>query len=643
MSDVTPLVLPADDWAGWLAGRVDGQLATARALLDQLKDGTDRTSEQVLTLWNDADIAVRSAASASSLFNEVHPAADVRAVAEARTQDVERLVTDRGLDRELYDVVAATTADGLDADTARLRVHVLRDFRRSGVDRDDATRDRLRAISERLTELDQDFSRIVRDDTRSIRVRPDQLGGLPPDFVEAHPAGDDGLVELTTDYPDLIPVRTFATDAGVRLDLTVESLNRGWPDADAVLRELFDLRHEYATLLGYPGWPDYDAEVKMIGRGDAIAEFVDRIADGAQARAHRDYDTLLARARRDDPARDSLARSDTMYYEELVRREQYDVDAQEVRAYFDFPAVRAGLLDVTGRLFGVEYRDVPDAPRWHSDVSVHDVVRDGAVLGRIYLDLHPRPNKYKHAAQFDLVGGITDVQLPEGALVCNFPRGLMEHDHVVTLFHEFGHLVHHVLGGAQRYARFSGVATEWDFVEAPSQMLEEWAWDADVLRTFARNAAGEAIPRELVERMRTADEFGKGIFVRTQMFYAALSYYVHRDRPADITELVKELQAKYDLLAYLPGTHFHASFGHLGGYSSGYYTYMWSLVIAKDMFSAFDRSDLFAPEVAHRYRDRILARGGSRDAADLVADFLGRSYAFDAFASWLAAAPDVPS
>jgi len=536
-------------------------------------------------------------------------------------------------------VVAATSADGLDPESARLREHVLRDFRRSGVDRDDATRERLRTISERLTELDQEFSRIVRDDTRSIRVRPGQLAGLPQDFVDAHPPGEDGLVELTTDYPDLIPVRTFVADPQVRLDLTVASLNRGWPAADAVLQELVDLRHEYATLLGYRGWPDYDAEVKMIRTGAAIAEFIDRIAAGADARARRDYDTLLARARREDPDRRTLARSDVMYYEELVRRERYQVDAQEVRRYFDFPAVRGGLLQVTGRLFGIEYRDVPDAPRWHPDVSVHDVVRDGVVLGRIYLDLHPRPNKYKHAAQFDLVPGVHGVQLPEGALVCNFPRGLMEHDHVVTLFHEFGHLLHHVLGGDQRYVRFSGVATEWDFVEAPSQMLEEWAWDADVLQTFARNAAGEPIPRDLVERMRTADEFGKGIFVRTQMFYAALSYYLHQDRPADITALVQELQARYDLLDYIPDTHFHASFGHLGGYSSGYYTYMWSLVIAKDMFSAFDRTDLFAPDVAHRYRDEVLARGGSRDAADLVASFLGRPYSFDAFNAWLAGTP----
>jgi thimet oligopeptidase len=166
-------------------------------------------------------------------------------------------------------------------------------------------------------------------------------------------------------------------------------------------------------------------------------------------------------------------------------------------------------------------------------------------------------------------------------------------------------------------------------------MLEEWAWDTTVLQSFATNGAGEPIPTELVEKMRRADEFGKGFQARTQMFYAALSYQVHARVPEEVTALVQQLQAAYDLFSYVPETHFQASFGHLEGYTSGYYTYMWSLVIAKDLFSAFDETDLFDADVAHRYRDRILAAGGSKDAADLVEDFLGRPYTFDAFEAWL--------
>ena len=219
--------------------------------------------------------------------------------------------------------------------------------------------------------------------------------------------------------------------------------------------------------------------------------------------------------------------------------------------------------------------------------------------------------------------------------MCNFSRGLMEHGDVVTLFHEFGHLVHHVLGGHQRWARFSGVATEWDFVEAPSQMLEEWAWDADVLRGFATDDDGEPIPADLVRRMREADEFATAFLVRTQMFYAALSYYLHLERPADIPQRMLELYDRYSLVRPLPDTHFYAGFGHLEGYTSGYYTYAWSQVIAKDLFAQFDPANLLDPVVAHRYRDDILVPGGSGDAAALVATFLGRPFSFDAFAAWL--------
>lgn len=640
MTDLEPLALPAGEWRDWLAGRVDGHLATARQLLDQLKDGTERSAEQVLELWNDADIALRGADSVAGLFSEVHPDSAVRTLAEERAQEIAKMLTERGQDKALFAVIDSTAAADLADETAgRLREHVLRDFRRSGVDRDDETLARLKEISERLTVLDQDFSRVIREDVRSITIRPEQLAGLPQDYVEAHPAGAEGLVTITTDYPDFLPFRTFAKDADARLQLMTEFLNRGWPDNDAALQEMFALRDEQARILGYQTWPDYDTDVKMIGSSPAVAEFIARIADAAEPSGRRDAQTLLDRRRQDEPDATTLDAASSGYYSELVRRENFDVDAQEVRRYFDFARVRTGLLDVTGRLFGVEYREVP-APVWHEDVTAYDVVVDGERRGRIHLDLHPRQGKFKHAAQFDLVGGITDRQLPEGVLVCNFPRGLMEHNDVVTLFHEFGHLVHHVLAGRQHWARFSGVATEWDFVEAPSQMLEEWAWDADVLQTFARDADGNPIPRELVDRMRAANDFGKGLFVRTQIFYTALAYEVHRDRPADLTERVKELQARYDLNAYIEGTHFHAAFGHLSGYTSAYYTYMWSLVIAKDLFSAFG-DDLFAPEVAHRYRDRVLAQGGRKDAAVLVEDFLGRPFEFDAFAAWLDRAPEV--
>lgn len=640
-SALTHLTLPGspDGWGDWLKERCTDQLATARALVAAIKEAPPTDATTLVSDWNEVSIALHNALSAASLFSQVHPQEAIRSLAEVAQQEGNQLSTDLGLDRDLFEVFAAANSTGLDEDAARVLRLTLRDFRRAGVDQDEQTRARLRELGDAELVADQEFGKNIRDDVRTISLAPDQLAGLPQDYIDAHPVGTDGRATITTDYPDVIPFMTFALDAEARRALVMQFNNRAWPVNDVVLQKLLGLRAEHAKILGFDSWADFDAEVKMIGRGAAIGDFIDQIAAASEESGRRDLAVLLERLRLDRPEVNVVDRADSTFYNEVVRRERFDVDAQQVRRYFEFAAVRQGLLDVTGRLFGLSYARVQDAVSWHEDVAVYDVQLDGEPLGRIYLDLHPRDGKYKHAAQFDLVAGIRERQLPEGVLVCNFGRGLMEHSEVVTLFHEFGHLVHHLLAGRHQWARFSGVATEWDFVEAPSQLLEEWAWDADVLRTFATDDSGEPIPEELVAKMRAGEDFGKGCFARNQMFYAALSYRLHQEPVEEITAVVKELQAAYDLYAHVEGTHFHASFGHLGGYSSAYYTYMWSLVIAKDLFSAFDRDDLFAPENARRYRDVILAAGGSKDAAELVSEFLGRPYNIKAFSTWLEEAP----
>lgn len=632
-ADTTVFPAPDADWRAFLADTVDASLAAARSHLATLKDGTERTTEQVLDLWNESDVALGRGSMAAHLLAEVHPDPELRAAAEAGAQAAEDLATERDLDHELWQVLAATSADGLDADAARLREHVLRDFRRAGVDRPEQERDRLRALAQRCTELGLEFARNIREGARSIRVRPEQLDGLPDDFRAEHPAGDDGLVTLTTEYPDLLPVRTYAHDAGVRTALTAEYLRIGWPQNAPVLAELLRLREERATLLGYPDWPTYDAEVKMIGSGEAIAAFVERLDALTAEPASRDVDVLLTRFRADDPAATAVTPADSLYYDQVVRREQHDVDAQEVRRYFRYDAVRTGVMDTVARLLGLELTRV-EAPTWHADVEVYDVASDGERIGRVYLDMHPRPGKFNHAAQFPLVPGVAGRHLPEGVLVCNFSTGTLEHDDVLTFFHEFGHLVHEILGGGQRWSRFAGVATEWDFVEAPSQLLEEWAWDPGVLGAFATDADGTPIAADLVARMRAADAFGRGAWTRRQLNFTALSYGLHAAPPEDLDAYTAEVDARFGPFAPLPDTHQVNGFGHLNEYGSAYYTYLWSLVIAKDLRTAFG-DDLMDPEVGRRYRDAILAPGGTADAADLVERFLGRPTTFDAFEEWL--------
>jgi thimet oligopeptidase len=641
---------PAADAARALTGTPEELLRLCRADMQRARAGADRFAaggaarEEALRTFDDAFVALADASSRASLARNVHPDARMRDAAETCEQEVDALSTELSLDRRLYDALRAVDLAGADAVDRWLVEKSLRDFRRAGVDRDDATRARVRALREELVRIGQEFGRNIREDVRRAAFAPEELAGLPPDWLRARPAGPDGKVQVSTDNVDYVPVVTYA-----RREATREALWRLYrvraPGNVEVLGRILERRAELARLLGYESWAAYATEDKMIASADAAAAFVERIAQASKPRLERDYAQMLERKRRDDPSAARVFPWDALHLQERVRSERYGYDTQAVRAYFEYGRVKQGVLDLTGRLFGVTWRPAAGAPTWHPDVEAYDVLdrASGALLGRIYLDMHPREGKYKHYAQFTLANGTRGRRLPEGALVCNFPRpgaepALLEHGEVKTFLHEFGHLLHHVLGGHTRWAAHAGVATEWDFVEAPSQLLEEWAWDPDVLASFARHhETGQPIPRDLVRRMKAADEYGKGFQVRQQMFYAALSLELHRRDPAglDTTKVAADLMQRYTPFQHVEGTWFQASFGHLEGYSALYYTYMWSLVIAKDLFGEFEQRGLMDEATARRYRAAVLEPGGSKPAEALVRDFLGRPHGFEAWTRWL--------
>jgi thimet oligopeptidase len=630
-------------------------LRRAQALRPQLIAGAPRTVDETLERYNELLTAASASNALAGLMSEVHPDEAIRDAARECEQEVSRFYSDLALDRDLYDALAAVEVSGADAETQRFLAHTLRDYRRAGVDQPPEVRARLKQIDEELTRLGQNFSKNISEDVRAIEVTdPARLAGLPADFIASHPPDRGGKIRITTDYPDYNPFITYATDDELRHQLYVAFRSRGDQHNEAALCEILKLRAEKAGLLGFANWADYITADKMIGSGSRAAEFIDKVWKLASPRAEQDYKELLRQLQELSPGATAVADWQKMWLENLVKKQRYEVDAGEVRQYFPYDRVLAGLLEITAEIFELTYVPAGDAERWHPSVLAYDVVRgrggEQTKLGRIYLDMHPRDGKYKHAAQFPLKDGVRGVQLPEGVLVCNFPApdpggpgrpasaGLMEHDDVVTMFHEFGHLMHHVLGGHQRWISQSGISTEWDFVEAPSQMFEEWAWSYDTLKRFARHhETGEVIPRSLVDNMRRADKFGLGTATVQQIFYAALSLGFHRGDPDALDQLaeVQRLQKRYTPFAYVPGTRFHTSFGHLVGYSAMYYTYLWSLVIAKDLLTPFQARGLMSTEVTYAYRDKVLVPGGSRDAADLVRDFLGRSYDFAAYEKYL--------
>jgi len=624
-------------------------LAWARAYRSRIAavEG-NRTIENTLVPYNEMMMHLDAAASECTLFRQVHPEAMVRDVARTGEQSVAAYVTAINLDRELFEAFKALDVHGADAGTKFLVEKRLRDFRRAGVDKPDDVRRRIAGLNDEIVKIGQEFSKNITDAENRREIVLESLGelaGLPQDWIDKHPLDYQGRIHVSVRTPDYVPFMTYAHNAEARRRLYVESRNRGYPDNEEVLGRLLARRHELAQLLGYPNYAEYITEDKMIGTAGNAASFIDRIAQISSTPADQDYHQLLERKRKDLPGAEKVEDWEKSYYEQLVQAEVYAFDAQAVRPYFNFPDVRQGLFDVTQKLLGLTYRQVEGLNLWHESVTAWDVYDGNELLGRFYLDLHPRKDKYGHAAQFDYRTGISGRRLPQSALVCNFPNpadsngtALMEHDDVVTFFHEFGHLLHALLAGNQKWIGNSGISTEWDFVEAPSQMLEEWCFNYDSLALFAKHyQTGETIPRELVDKLRRASDFGKGLQAAHQMFYAAVSLNYYNRDPAglDSTRLMMELQDRYSPFDYVRDTHFQCSFGHLDGYSAIYYTYMWSKVIAKDMFSQFEKDGVLNGKTARRYRDSVLEPGGSKKAAQLVRDFLGRPYSFDAFEAWL--------
>lgn len=659
-----PCLAASDDWsldalplnrtAAELTADTEANLAQARAIRERiLAVEGPRTVENTLVPMNQLYMHIDAASSENNLFEEVHPDESVRDAAEEGSRTVSSFITQLSLDRGLYEALAAIDLTDADDATKFAVMKELRDYRRAGVDQPRDVQLLIEKLNEEIVELGQDFSRNIKDDVREILLDDvSQLEGLPADYIAAHPVQSDGKIHIDTTYPDYIPFMKYSTHPELREAFYLEYTNRGYPDNVVVLETLIAKRDEKARLLGYPNWAAYVTEDKMVGSQDHAAAFIDRIAAVSKDAAGRDYQMLVDAKRHDFPDATEVADWEKGYYSEQVRAEQYDFDSQAARPYFDYENVRQGIFDVTSQLFGVRYEQVEGLDLWDDEVTAWDIFDGDEQLGRFLLDMHPRDDKYGHAAQFGYRSGIEGERLPVAVLVCNFPNpadssdgvALMDFGQVSTYFHEFGHLLHTMFAGHRQWAMNSGIATEWDFVEAPSQMLEEWLYDAETLQSFAKHyQTGEPIPAELIAKIRAAEDFGKGINTAHQAFYAALSFncYARPVETLDTTELVKELQAKYSPFAYVDGAHFQCNFGHLNGYSAIYYTYKWSEVIAKDMFSKFAEEGVLNQETARLYREKVLAPGGSKPAAELVEDFLGRPYGFESFKEWLdRGAPD---
>ncbi len=621
------------------------RLAAAQKAIDEVVAVKEaRTVDNTLVPFDEAVHQLGSAQYFAGLMQQVHPDATFRDHATAMFQKAGAAATALSLNQDVYKALQALDVSKADPATRYYVQRQLLEFKLAGVDKDQETRDRLKKLQDQLNEEQSMFDRNISDGQKSITANSvSELDGLPQDYIDRHKPGADGKIQITTNYPDLLPVLKFAKNDALRKRLYEAYQTRAYPKNLDMLKKMMQTRYEIAQLLGYKSWADYNAADKMILKGQNIADFIQQVDSAAKPVAKREFALLLEEKRKSDPKATQIGDYELQYLQEQVRRAKYNFDSQSVRPYLPFDGVKKGILDTASKLFQLEFRQEKDVPSWDPAVETWNVYDHGKMTGRFYLDLHPRPGKYSHAEMVPVLDGIRGKQLPEAILVCNFPAptaddpGLMEYADVVTFFHEFGHLIHWIVS-SQQWAGVSGLTMESDFVEAPSQMLEEWMRSPQVLASFARNyKTGEPIPAELVERMNRASAFGRGTWAMTQNEYTAVSYDLYKSNPqtTEPDAVTQQDVRRYTLLTQTPGTHMWASFTHLSGYSSAYYTYLWDKVIAEDFFRQFDQENLLAGDTPMRYRRVVLEPGGTMSANDLVKNFLGRPQNMTAFQHWM--------
>jgi thimet oligopeptidase len=630
----------AEALAAWVGARLAAHEAALAALL--AVDGA-RTLENSLRLYDTAIEQLSLAGAQAGVLNSVAADKAVRDQAQLEAQRVAMAGSALSLNRAVYDAVAAIELEGASPATKHFVQRTLLAYRLAGVDKDQATRDRLQALHEKASRLSLDFNRNIQEGGKTIETAAAELDGLPADYIARFPADGEGRVTLSTDPPDMQPVMTFAKSAALRERMFLAYNTRAYPANKEILEALLATRQEIATVLGFRSWADLATADQMMGSAANVRAFLAKLDEASREGARREHELILEFARRQEPDLTTIGITGRAFRYEQFRRSAFDFDSQSVRPYFPYAQVEAGVLETAARLFKIEFRR-STAPAWHAAVSVFDVLDGGQIVGRFYLDMHPREGKDKWFSAAPIVPGILGRALPEAALICNFPDssgddpGLLQYSDVVTYFHEFGHLMHAILGGRTEWAGISGFATEGDFIEVPSQMLEEFVRDEKLLQAFAKHyQTGEILPSESIRKMKLAGAFGRADWVRSQLYYTTLSLDLHDHDPAtlDLDSTMRRLYESLQPWTWLEGNRMYASFSHLTGYSSNYYTYAFDKVIALDFFAQFDPRDLLGCDAGRRYRETVLEQGGSKPGRQMVRDFLGRDEEFQPFSNWL--------
>ena len=627
-------LIPVFD-AATISARCDGELASVRKQLKAMeaRKGADGIFAELNAL------TIRFADFAYPVYLLQNVASD-KATRDAAQACLEKLLP---FETEVYQSVAlyrrVQAVKPKDLTDTVYQQDLFEKFEDGGATLPPEKRKRAKEIIDELERMSLAFQKNINDDATTVTITPAEADGMPEPWKAARKRDDSGNFVLGMDYPTYVPFLELATNADARKRVWMAKSREGGEKNLKILEQALQLRYELAQLHGQPDFASYVLKRRMAQTPAAVYDFLGKVKSAADPLQAKEFGELRAEKARLDgtPLADTkLNRWDVNFLKERVRKARYSVDQEALRAYFPTEASVQYAMRLASSLYGVEFV-ARDVPRWHSDVRYYDVYdrlpdgKRGAFVGGIYLDLFPRDGKYNHAAAFPVRGVSTLAnRTPISVLVANLNAKGLNHEELETLLHEYGHVLHGVLSKT-RYVDQSGTSVKRDFVEAPSQMFEEWARRDEPLALFAQICPTcPRLTKEQIAQLDAARKFGRGNFFARQGEYALYDMRLHTGAPgAPMPPWIAIENA--GPLGFVEGSLFPAGFGHLlGGYAAGYYGYMWSQVIALDMLSAFD-GKLMNPAVGQRYRQTILASGGQRQPHALVEAFLGRKPNSDAF------------
>ena len=605
------------------------EFTTAITQFEQLKIKKNANAAPYLAQWDAMGANFNDFMSPLGLLGNVDPDAALRKAADDCEMKVSTFFTDIYQNPKLYAQFKKLKADNpIDQ---KLFKDIIENFEDTGVQLSPEKQKRLKEIAEESNKLSQEYANNVRENTTKLEFTPAELKGLPKSYIDGLKKNDKGNYLLGFDYPEYRPFMELAENDAARKRYQTEFTRRGTEANLALMKKAIDLRLEMAQIFGEDSYADIALKKRMAKNPETVNAFLDDVHGKVVGIEKSDVEELRqfkAKTLKKPVEQVEITRWDSGYWSEKLRKEKYSVDQEQLRAYFPVDASQKWLFAISEELYGIKFNR-KDVPVWHPEAEFYEVLdaKSGEYLGGLYLDKYPREGKYGHAAVWGVYGGSSlNDRRPISTLVTNFNRNGLNSDELETFVHEMGHALHGILSKT-RYVDHSGTSVERDFVEVPSQMFEEWARRAETLSRVADYCVPDCprVDDKLADRLKEVKNFGRGLHYARQALYAQYDMKLHSAdaKSLDPMQLWQDMESQ-TALGYVEGQQFPGQFNHLmGGYQAGYYSYLWSEVIAMDMLSSFG-NNLMNPELGAKYRNTVLAQGGQKTGEEMVQDYLGR-------------------